>query len=104
MATDNQRNSRRMQLLTDEYKRDCEQTDLPCWLCQQPIDYTGDGNTDDYAFHLDHYWPWSTHKELREDPDNFRPSHRLCNITRGDQPPRPPIGNTTRTWFTTTKH
>ena len=96
---DTQRTSRRMQVLTEEYKTECREADAPCWLCDGLIDYNADGLRDDYAFHLDHYWPWSTHKELRFDPDNFRPSHRICNITRGDEMPRPPIGETTRDWF-----
>lgn len=93
------RYTRRMQKLTADYKQACMERDDKCWLCSGLIDYDGDGTVDDYAFHLDHYWPWSTHPHLRYDPDNFRPSHRLCNIRRGEEPPRPELGTLSREWL-----
>jgi len=95
------RNSRRMQQLTASYKEECRQRDAPCWMCRELIDYDADGQRDDYAFHLDHFWPWGTHPHLRDDPTNFRPSHRLCNINRGDEPPRPELGTLSRDWYGT---
>lgn len=99
VVVDYSRSSRRMRKLTEEFKAECREADAVCWLCLQLIDYDADPTIDDYAFQLDHYFPWSTHKELREDPENFRASHRLCNITRGNELPRPGLGTTSRDWF-----
>lgn len=93
------RSSRRMQLLTAQFKEDCRLVDAPCWLCTELIDYDADGTKDDYAFHLDHFWPWKQFPQYRDDPENFRPSHRLCNIRRGEEMPRPDLGSLSRDWF-----
>lgn len=45
------------------------------------------------AFELDHAYPRSTHPELAEDPSNFRPSHRACNIKRSDGKGDSPMGS-----------
>lgn len=70
---------------------------LPCWLCGQPIDYSAPPGHPN-AFEYDHAQPWSTHPELREDPANGRSSHGRCNRSRGNQPPNPGLGQTSRAW------
>ena len=95
------RSSRLMLRLTAEFKAECQAADARCWLCLELIDYEADGQKDDYAFHLDHFWPWGTHPNARADPGNFRASHRLCNIRRGDEMPRPELGEQSRDWFGT---
>lgn len=54
-----------------------------CHLCGMRIDYeVGAGVTLD-SHNLDHYYPVSTHPDLKDDPDNWRHSHRSCNQSRG---------------------
>lgn len=93
------RSSREMQKLTNEFKEKCRGEDAVCWLCLEPIGYDGDGTIDDFAFHLDHFWPWGKFPHLRADRSNFRASHRLCNIRRGEDMPRPELGRQSRDWF-----
>lgn len=89
------------------YRDTCETTNAPCWLCGQPIDYSIRFTEDEegYAYHPDafepdHYYPVSTHPNLREDPANLRPSHASCNRSRGDTDPADllAIGDQTRRW------
>lgn len=86
------------------FRQACAQTNRPCWLCGQPIDYTlpwqdpTTGTINDDAFELDHLYPRSTHPDLAEDPGNYRPSHRACNRARSNHMPTPGIGATTRHW------
>ncbi|UOE45487.1 hypothetical protein [Agromyces larvae] len=90
--------TRRFKQLKADFRAECEATDAPCWMDGMPIDYTvPDGTTDD-SFENDHYYPVSTHPELREDPANFRPSHSLCNRQRGNGSPLPPLGLLSRAW------
>ena len=89
---------REYQALRTVFRAKCAAEDLPCWMDGQPIAYAEpDGTTDD-SFELDHYYPISTHPHLEMDPANFRPSHRLCNRTRGNSAPAPPINNNSRNW------
>ena len=83
-----------------EFRANCADSDVPCWICGQPIDY--DALPTDYKnpsrFNLDHYFPWSTHPELREDPSNFRASHAGCNDRRQDKSPQQGLGVLSRQW------
>lgn len=89
---------REYQALRATFRAKCAAEDAPCWMDGQPIAYDEpDGSTDD-AFELDHYYPVSTHPHLEMDPANYRPSHRLCNRTRGNSAPAPPINNNSRNW------
>lgn len=86
------------QALRAVFREECRTADSPCWMDGQPIAYDEpDGTTDD-SFELDHYYPVSTHPHLELDPANFRPSHRLCNRSRGSGAPAPLIDNTSRDW------
>lgn len=75
---------------------------LPCWWCQQPIDYTltgRAGQTSPWAFTLDHALPLSRGGDL-VDPVNARSAHRRCNSARGNRTttqPRP-REQATRRW------
>ena len=59
--------------LLASFKAECRASNLPCWLCKQPIDYALTGSQS-AAFSADHVQPTS----LRGDPlrrDNLRPAH-----------------------------
>ena len=79
----------------------CKARHAVCWLCGMPIDYTGEKNTSDESYNLDHLYPVSKHAELQFDPAGFRPSHASCNRLRGNQDPPTPIGTLSRQWITT---
>nr|DAJ39236.1 MAG TPA: restriction endonuclease [Caudoviricetes sp.] len=91
--------TRRYMKLRAIFLDECKEANAPCWLCGQPIDYriphndpvTGAVNRE--AFELDHAYPRSTHPELAEDPSNFRPSHRACNLKRSDGKGDLPMGS-----------
>jgi len=91
--------TRRYMKLRAVFLDECKEANAPCWLCGQPIDYriphndpvTGAVNRE--AFELDHAYPRSTHPELAEDPSNFRPSHRACNLKRSDGKGDLPMGS-----------
>ena len=90
--------SRRYRKLRKAFRAECEALNKPCWLCQQAIDYRIEW-PDEEAWELDHLYPRSTHPELAEDPANFRPSHRLCNLRRGNKMPQPGLGSVKRRWI-----
>jgi len=69
---------------------------LPCWLCGQPVVY--DNNDDPHSFTVDHEKPLSTHPELAEEPMNLRTAGSRCNSSRGNRPPQPSLGATSRDW------
>lgn len=91
--------TRRYMKLRAIFLDECKEANAPCWLCGQLIDYriphndpvTGAVNRE--AFELDHAYPRSTHPELAEDPSNFRPSHRACNLKRSDGKGDLPMGS-----------
>ena len=72
-------------------------TNINCWLCGQPINMQLP-RTDPDSFELDHILPVSTHPELANDPANTRPAHKQCNRARGNRPPKPNLGHTSRNW------
>lgn len=81
-----------------QFQRECREVDASCWLCGQRILYDEDSTAHPDAFQLDHLHPVSTHPDLAEDPANFRPSHRSCNIARGNNDPAPGLGLNSRVW------
>lgn len=94
------RNTRRFNKLRKDFKQHCIETNAPCWLCTQPIDYRVEW-PDDEAYELDHLYPVSTHPEHAEDPAGFRASHRACNNKRSNKKPIGGLGNTSRQWIKT---
>ena len=83
-----------------EYRDRCAADNLPCWICGMEIDY--DAPHDDYRnderFQVDHFFPVSTHPELQDDPDNYRPSNAGCNRARSDGSPILDLGVPSRAW------
>jgi 5-methylcytosine-specific restriction endonuclease McrA len=93
-------NSRNMHKLRDAFKAESRADNAVCWLCKLPIDYAAawdDWDNDD-RFQLDHLHPVSTHPELQEDPDGFRPSHAGCNNARSNKAPSAGLGVPSRQW------
>ncbi|MFI2216551.1 HNH endonuclease [Rhodococcus sp. NPDC019627] len=89
--------SRRYKALKREFRAACLESMAPCWMCGQEIHYAAADDEPD-AFNLDHFYPWSTHPELREDPGNFRASHRACNIARGNGEAPLALGEPSEDW------
>lgn len=91
--------TRRYMKLRKVFLAECEAVNAPCWICGQAIDYRVphkdpvSGAVNKEAFELDHAYPRSTHPELAEDPSNFRPSHRACNLKRSDGKGDLPMGS-----------
>lgn len=85
--------------LVAQYKRECAEAGLPCWLCGQPIDYEADASTGNpNAFNVDHVIPTSVDPDLELDVENFRPSHASCNKSRGNKPPVFALGAPSEAW------
>ena len=70
-----------------------------CWLCKGRIDYLAEPSTTPDSHNLDHYHPFSTHPELLEDVTNWRHSHMLCNLSRGNRSPSPGLGEALNEWW-----
>lgn len=70
---------------------------LPCWICQQPINYSAPPESDD-SFSADHFHPRSTHPHLAEEPSNLRSAHLHCNKARGDREVKPGLGHAVQSW------
>ena len=87
---------RRYGNLKRDFRRTCENANLPCWLCHQPIDYTLKW-PDTESFSLDHYLPREDRPDLTEVWSNFRPAHLSCNSSRGKREPRT-LGTPSRVW------
>lgn len=72
-----------------KFKAECAARNDPCWICNNskgPIDYVSKyvpGTRQPLLFNLDHAEAVSLggHKS---DVANFRPSHYLCNVSRGN--------------------
>lgn len=93
-------NTRRQHKQRVDFRAECAAADLPCWLCNQPIDYAAahDDYGNDDRFQEDHYFPVSTHPELQDDPENTRPSHAGCNRERGNGTPAATLGIPSQEW------
>ena len=92
------RSSRGWRAIAERFRRECESRGDACWMCGQPILYDQDPGLHPDAFHVDHYYPVSKYPELALDVGNLRPSHRSCNIARGDGPPPLGLGRNSREW------
>lgn len=91
------RSTRRYKQQRVEFRRKCRATNTPCWLCGKPIDFDLPRQHPD-SFNLDHAIPKSERNDLAEDTANFRPSHKVCNESRGNQAPKIPIGQPSENW------
>jgi 5-methylcytosine-specific restriction endonuclease McrA len=69
----------------------------PCYICGQPIDYTLRAPHPG-SFTVEHINPRSTHPHLAEDPANCAAAHWGCNSSKGNGPPKPHLGSTSREW------
>lgn len=82
-----------------DFKARCAAVNAPCWICgnsKGPIDYVSTyaaGTRQPLLFNLDHAAPTSL-GGASTDVQNFRPSHFICNVSRG---------NTTRGLFPTSR-
>ncbi len=68
------------------FRRRCERDNLPCALCDKPIDYTL-AWPDPMSFTVDHIIPVSLlppGDRRLEDMTLFQPAHSSCNIRRGN--------------------
>ena len=102
-------NSRRMNKLRDEFFAEGKaqsQSDDPeiralsdCWICRTAIDYVAEPHSTDDSHNLDHYYIVRDYPELEEDVDNFRHSHRLCNLNRGTRAPSLGLGEAVADWW-----
>jgi 5-methylcytosine-specific restriction endonuclease McrA len=97
------RSSRRwLQVLVPNVKAQA-QAGRPCHFCHQPVDVTLP-SSHDAAFHVHHIRNWVDYPELREEPTNLAPSHRVCNQSNGERRPtglptdRPSLGEPSREW------
>ncbi len=88
LDSDGRPRSRRYKKLKAQFRQDCEDQQLPCWIadCLMPIDYNLRSPHPD-SFSVDHALPVSERPDLAEDPENFRPSHLDCNKRRGTKDP-----------------
>lgn len=91
------RRTRRYMKQRDEFRTRCEAEHRTCHLCGQPIDYSAPHVADD-GFQVDHFHPVSERPDLAEDMANFRPSHKSCNVERGNKRVQPTIGVPSRDW------
>lgn len=92
------RGDRGWRAIAARFRDECERRGDACWMCGQPILYDQDPGSHPDAFHVDHYYPVSKHPELALDVGNLRPSHRSCNVARGDGPPPLGLGRNSRAW------
>lgn len=79
------------------FRVECKDRDEECWLCFRRIDYSLEYPHPE-SFSVDHAMPTSTHPELGNDVNNFRPSHLVCNQMRGDEEPHLDIGEPSEVW------
>lgn len=99
MATSGSRHStRHFKQVKEQFYRRCRRERPVCWLCGQPIDYNADPGSTDDSLTLDHRIPVSKRPDLQDDPANFMPAHRSCNVRRGDADPVVPLGQLSRDW------
>lgn len=82
----------------EQFYARCRREKPVCWLCGQPIDYDADPGSTDDSLTLDHRIPVSKRPDLQDDPANFMPAHRSCNIRRGDSDPVLSLGTFSRVW------
>ena len=90
------RSTRRYKADKATFREQCRETNAPCWLCGNPINYTLDYPHPE-SWSLDHEHTVSAHPELAEDPANYRPSHLDCNRQRGTTTPTG-LGHPSERW------
>lgn len=95
---DDQWNNRVGRELATRLKQQWAADNAPCWLCDQPIDYTAPPNHPD-SVEADHVLPRKTHPELSLDPGNIKPAHSSCNRAKGERDAPPKIGVLSYPWF-----
>lgn len=69
----------------------------PCWLCDQPIDYTLRYPHPE-SFSADHVVPVEARPDLALVYSNLRQAHLSCNKERGARLPAPGLGNALDQW------
>ena len=74
----------RAQQALDQVRRHGQAEDLPCCICQLPIDYTL-RHPHRQACTVQHIKPRSTHPHLTWTPSNWAPAHADCNSSQGKQ-------------------
>lgn len=79
-------NTRERRRVTAEVRR----TESHCWLCLRPIDQRYNTQRHPLGFTVDEIIPRSLGGSA-VDRANCRAAHRLCNSTRGTQPPSPAL-------------
>lgn len=73
---------RRAQDALDVVRRHGEANQVPCCLCDQPIDYAL-RKPHKQACTVQHVKPRSSHPHLTWDPSNWAPAHADCNYSQG---------------------
>lgn len=91
------RSTARFRAIRAEFRRKCKARNAPCWLCGKPIDYELPRQHPD-CFNVDHAIPLSMRRDLADDINNFRPSHRICNERRGNDEPTIALGQPSEAW------
>ena len=97
-VTGGRHSTRYFKRVKEEFYRRCKLDKPACWLCGQPIDYDVEPGSTDDSLTLDHRIPVSKRPDLQDDPANFMPAHRSCNIRRGDSDPHQSLGTFSRAW------
>lgn len=101
MAGDGQTSRRWRTKIRPQFRQQGATNNEPCWICNQPINYTLTDTTDDNTWEPDHFYPRSTHPQHAEDITNLRHSHRGCNRKRSNKKHTDmhTLGTPTRNWF-----
>lgn len=73
---------RRTKTALQALKKRGKQTNTPCAICGQPIDYTLD-YPDPNSCSVQHLIPRSVRPELTWEPSNWAPAHLTCNKAQG---------------------
>lgn len=72
----------RAQKALDQVRRHGQAEDIPCVICNLPIDYTL-RHPNKQACTVQHLKPRATHPHLTWDPGNWAPAHADCNSSQG---------------------
>ena len=73
---------RRAQAALDAVRKLGERDQLPCCICEMPIDYTL-RYPHKQACTVQHLKPRTTHPHLTWEPSNMAPAHADCNSSQG---------------------
>jgi hypothetical protein len=84
------------QVLREQFRLGCAARRAPCWLCDEPIEYSLTGGP--MAFECDHAIPVSVEPRLALDTNNFRASHAVCNRRRQAAKAIPITGEPSEHW------